>query len=102
MGTIATYNGYVIGQYIRANPKIDSFSAAGGVLFGKWPAFGRELFAAIMVMVLLFIMAAHVVGFQVMMIVSLRTVLWKVWNANIERLLLQELIAPLFGQHWEL
>jgi hypothetical protein len=72
MGTIASYNGYIIGQYIRANPRIDSFSAAGAVLFKRWPGFGRELFAVIMVMVLLFIMAAHIVGFQVMMIVSSR------------------------------
>jgi hypothetical protein len=72
MGTIATYNGYVIGKFIKANPTVDSFSTAGEVLFKIWPRFGRELFAAIMVAVLLFIMAAHIVGFQVMMIVSFK------------------------------
>jgi hypothetical protein len=70
MGAIATYNGYVIGQYIRANPTIDSFSAAGAILFKRCPRFGRELFGGVLICVLLFIMAAHVVGFQVMMIVS--------------------------------
>jgi hypothetical protein len=70
MGSIATYNGYVIGQYSRAHPSVHSFAGAGATLFKRCPKFGAGLFATIMICVLIFIMAAHVVGFQVMMIVS--------------------------------
>jgi hypothetical protein len=64
LGILATYNGYVIGQFKLANPAVHTMAAAGYLLFGR---IGREVFNIAQVLVLVFIMAAHITAFTVMM-----------------------------------
>lgn len=68
MGALATYSAYMIGQFIKKYPQARDFSQAGAILFGKHARWGREIFGVVMIIVLLMIMAAHVVAFQIMMI----------------------------------
>lgn len=64
MGIIAGYTGYIIGQFKLRHPSVTSMADAGFILFGKW---GRELFGIGQLIVLTFIMAAHVTTFAIMM-----------------------------------
>ncbi|KAF2665696.1 amino acid transporter [Microthyrium microscopicum] len=70
-GLLACYTGTVYGQYKLANPQIVSIADAGGILFGRlgprWARFGHEFFGTAAMLVLVFIMAAHVIGFCLMM-----------------------------------
>ena len=64
LGLIAGYTGYVIGQFKLKHPKCTSMADAGMILFGP---VGRELFGLGQLLVLVFIMAAHLTSFAVMM-----------------------------------
>lgn len=64
LGLLATYTGYVIGQFHQAYPHIQNLADAGDVLMG---AFGRELFGIGQLLFSIFIMGSHILTFSVMM-----------------------------------
>ncbi len=69
LGLLATYAGYVIGQFKLANPSVLNFADAGEIVFGFWGygAIGRELFGTAAILSFIFIQAAHILTFSVMM-----------------------------------
>jgi hypothetical protein len=71
LGLVALYNGKVYGDFKLAHPEITNMASAGAVLFKRHPKFGQYLFSASETCVLLFVMAAHVVSFKIMMAVLL-------------------------------
>lgn len=64
LGILATYTGYVIGQFKLAYPHVHNMADAGEVMLG---AFGRELFGGAQILFLVFIMGSHVLTFSIMM-----------------------------------
>jgi hypothetical protein len=64
LGIIATYTGYLIGEFKLAYPSLHSYADAGHLIGGP---LGREVLAVGQVMVLTFIMGAHVLTFAVAM-----------------------------------
>lgn len=60
IGIIATYTGYVYGQFKLRYPHVTSMADAGEVLMG---AFGRELLGVTQVLFIIFFMASHLVTF---------------------------------------
>lgn len=73
-GLLATYAGYVIGQYKLRHMSIMNMADAGETLFSTFGSsssgmktFGRRLFGFGSTLFLVFIMAAHVLTFSVMM-----------------------------------
>jgi amino acid permease len=64
LGIIATYTGYTIGQFKMRYPHVHSMADAGEVMLG---AFGRELFGAAQVCLLVFNMGSHILTFMIMM-----------------------------------
>lgn len=62
LGLLATYTGYVLGQFKWKHPQISNMADAGEVLLG---AFGRELLCAGQTLFLIFLMAGHLVTFTV-------------------------------------
>ncbi|KAJ5555831.1 hypothetical protein N7535_008262 [Penicillium sp. DV-2018c] len=69
LGAVATYTGYVIGQFKLRYPHVHSMGDAGEVLFTPLgiPRFGRELLGTAQLLFLIFIMASHILTFTVMM-----------------------------------
>ncbi|KAE8308585.1 Transmembrane amino acid transporter protein [Aspergillus parasiticus SU-1] len=63
-GALATYTGYVIGQFKWKYPHISNMADAGEVLAGK---FGRELLGITQTLFLVFIMASHILTFVIAM-----------------------------------
>ncbi|KAJ5673776.1 hypothetical protein N7462_009215 [Penicillium macrosclerotiorum] len=61
-GILASYTGYVIGQFKWRYPHISSMADAGEMLMGR---FGRELFGTAQLLFLVFIMASHILTFTV-------------------------------------
>lgn len=64
LGILATYTGYVIGQFHQRYPHIQNLADAGEVLLGP---FGRELFGIGQLLFSIFIMGSHILTFSVMM-----------------------------------
>lgn len=64
LGLLATYTGYVIGQFHQRYPHIQNLADAGDVLMGP---FGRELFGIGQLLFSIFIMGSHILTFSVMM-----------------------------------
>ncbi|KAJ5623029.1 hypothetical protein N7490_011634 [Penicillium lividum] len=64
LGLLATYTGYVIGQFHQRYPHIQNLADAGEVLMGP---FGRELFGIGQLLFSIFIMGSHILTFSVMM-----------------------------------
>lgn len=64
LGLLATYTGYIIGQFKWAYPQISNMADAGEVLAGK---FGRELLGTGQIIFLVFIMASHLLTFIIAM-----------------------------------
>ncbi|MCJ1279136.1 hypothetical protein MMC21_006960 [Puttea exsequens] len=64
LGIIATYTGYVIGQFKLAYPRVHNMADAGDVMFGP---VGREIFGAAQIMFLVFVMGSHILTFSIMM-----------------------------------
>lgn len=62
LGILATYTGYVLGQFKWKYPHISNMADAGEVLMGS---FGRELLGTGMALFLVFIMASHILTFTV-------------------------------------
>ena len=59
LGIMATYAGYVIGQFKWKYPHIHSMGDAAEVLFGGW---GREIFGVGAALFIIFIMGAHIIA----------------------------------------
>ncbi|KAL4792198.1 transmembrane amino acid transporter protein-domain-containing protein [Aspergillus venezuelensis] len=64
MGLVASYTGYVIGQFKWRYPHVVSMADAGEVLLGR---FGREILFTGQMLFLIFLMASHILTFTVAM-----------------------------------
>ncbi|KAL4939125.1 hypothetical protein BDV06DRAFT_214544 [Aspergillus oleicola] len=64
MGLVASYTGYVIGQFKWHYPHVVSMADAGEVLMGR---FGREVLFSGQMLFLIFLMASHILTFTVAM-----------------------------------
>ncbi|RAK71276.1 amino acid transporter [Aspergillus fijiensis CBS 313.89] len=64
LGGMATYTGYVIGQFRWRYPHVHSMADAGEVL---WGPFGRELLGGGLILLLIFVMGSHLLTFSVAM-----------------------------------
>lgn len=69
LGLLATYTGYVIGQFKLRYPHVHSMGDAGEILFAPLglPRFGREFLGTAQLLFLVFIMGSHILTFTVMM-----------------------------------
>ncbi|KAL5120481.1 hypothetical protein ACEQ8H_001499 [Pleosporales sp. CAS-2024a] len=64
LGIIATYTGYIIGEFKLAYPRVQSFADCGMLIGGP---ILRDMFAAGQVLILIFIQGAHILTFSVAM-----------------------------------
>ena len=64
LGIVATYSGYVLGQFKLAYPHVHNMADAGEVLAGR---IGREIFGAAQILFLVFAMGSHILTFSIMM-----------------------------------
>ncbi|EUC33618.1 hypothetical protein COCCADRAFT_4838 [Bipolaris zeicola 26-R-13] len=64
LGVIATYTGYLIGEFKLAHPSVQSYADCGQLMSGP---IAREVIAVGQVLVLVFIMGAHILTFAVAM-----------------------------------
>ncbi|KAF1928669.1 N amino acid transport system protein [Didymella exigua CBS 183.55] len=64
LGVIATYTGWLIGEFKLAYPQVQSFPDCGELIAGH---IGREVMAAGSVLILIFISGAHILTFTVAM-----------------------------------
>ncbi|KAL8903957.1 MAG: hypothetical protein Q9171_007215 [Xanthocarpia ochracea] len=64
LGAVATYTGYVIGQFKLAYPGVHNMADAGEVMLG---GIGREIFGAAQILFLIFVMGSHILTFSIMM-----------------------------------
>lgn len=64
LGLIATYTGWMIGEFKLAHPKVQSFADCGFLIAGPM---GREILAVAQVLILMFVMGAHILTFAVAM-----------------------------------
>ena len=64
LGLVATYTGYVLGQFKLRYPHVHSMADAGEILLGR---FGREFLGTAQLVFLIFIMGSHILTFTVMM-----------------------------------
>jgi amino acid permease len=74
-GLLSTYTGKIYGDFKLKHPQVIDIAGAGEILFARfgYGNAGRRLFATASNLVLVFIMAAHVIGFVHMMDVSLQS-----------------------------
>ena len=64
LGVLATYTGYVLGQFKLAYPYVHNMADAGEVLGG--PVL-REIFGAAQIIFYVFVMGSHILTFSIMM-----------------------------------
>ncbi|KAF2399961.1 hypothetical protein EJ06DRAFT_477557 [Trichodelitschia bisporula] len=64
LGALATYTGYVIGQFKAAYPHVVNMADVGEVMLGAW---GREIGGASQTIFLVFVMGSHVLTFNIAM-----------------------------------
>lgn len=64
LGVLAGYTGFIIGQFKEAFPQVASFADCGELIAGR---VGKEILAVCQVLLLVFIMAAHVLSFALAM-----------------------------------
>ena len=64
LGALASYTGYVIGQFKLIHPEVHSMGDAGYLLFGR---FGQEFLGAGQLIFIVFIMGSHILTFSIMM-----------------------------------
>ena len=64
LGLIATYTGWILGEFKLAHPSVHSYADCGQLMSG--PVL-REVFAVGQVLILIFIMGAHVLSFSIAM-----------------------------------
>lgn len=63
LGILATYTGYVIGQFKLRYPHVHNMADAGEVMAGP---IGREIFGAAQMLFLVFVMGSHILTFSIM------------------------------------
>ncbi|RPB28604.1 amino acid transporter [Terfezia boudieri ATCC MYA-4762] len=76
LGIIATYTGYVLGQFKIKYPYVHTMGDAGQILAGAW---GREICGIAQTTFLVFIMGSHVLTFSIMMNVLTNHSLCTIW-----------------------
>jgi hypothetical protein len=64
LGIVAWYTGYIIGKFKLAFPQVCSFADVGEMVAGR---IGREIMSASTILILVFIMAAHILSFAIAM-----------------------------------
>lgn len=64
LGILATYTGFVIGQFKLRYPHIHNMADAGEVMLGP---IGREVFGTAQMLFLVFIMGSHILTFSIML-----------------------------------
>lgn len=64
LSIIATYTGYVIGQFKLAHPHVHNMADAGEVMAGR---VGREILGGAQILFLVFVMGSHILTFRIMM-----------------------------------
>lgn len=64
LGLMATYTGYIIGQFRWRYPHVHNLADAGEVIAGK---LGREVLGAGQLLLIVFVMASHLLTFMVAM-----------------------------------
>lgn len=64
LGVLATYTGYVIGQFKLAYPQVHNMADAGMILLGP---IGREVFGIAQMLFIVFVMGSHILTFSIMM-----------------------------------
>lgn len=64
LGLIATYTGWLIGEFKLAYPRVQSFADCGELIAGP---LGREIMSVGSILILVFISGAHVLTFAVAM-----------------------------------
>ena len=62
LGAMASYTGFVIGQFERRYPHIHSFACAGEILYGKW---GRRILGWGQFAFYIFVMGSHILTFSI-------------------------------------
>jgi len=79
LGLIATYTGWAIGEFKLAHPSVQSFADCGMLIAGP---IGREVMAVGQVLILIFIMGAHVLSFTIALNAitdhAICTIIWSV------------------------
>ncbi|KAF2809538.1 amino acid transporter [Mytilinidion resinicola] len=76
LGIIAYWTGFVVGEFKKAYPQVQSFADAGEMIAGP---VGREIMAVSQILILIFIMAAHVLSFSIAMNVLTDHAICSVW-----------------------
>ncbi|KAL8698203.1 MAG: hypothetical protein Q9201_006701 [Fulgogasparrea decipioides] len=64
LGALATYTGYVIGQFKLAYPQVHNMADAGEIMLGS---IGREVFGIAQMLFIVFVMGSHILTFSIMM-----------------------------------
>ena len=86
LGVIATYTGYVLGQFKLAYPHVHNMADAGEILFrplGRLPSvIAREIFGAAQIIFYIFLLGSHVltwgIAFNTMTGHAVCTIVWSV------------------------
>jgi hypothetical protein len=76
LGAIATYTGWIIGEFKLAHPSVQSFADCGMLIAGP---IGRDVLAVGQVLILIFIMGAHVLSFSIAMNAITGHVMCTIW-----------------------
>jgi hypothetical protein len=76
LGVIATYTGWIIGEFKIAHPSVQSFADCGMLITGP---IGRDVMAVGQVLVLVFIMGAHILSFSIAMNAITGHVMCTIW-----------------------
>ena len=61
LGIVATYTGFVIGQFKLRYPHVHNMADAGEVMLGP---IGREVFGVAQMLFLVFVMGSHILTFR--------------------------------------
>ena len=64
LGALATYTGFVLGQFKLRYPHVHNMADAGEVLLGP---VGREIFGVAQMLFLIFVMGSHILTFSIML-----------------------------------
>jgi hypothetical protein len=76
LGLIATYTGWIIGEFRIAHPSVQSFADCGRLIAGPT---GYWILATGQVLILIFIMGAHVLSFSIAMNAITNHALCTIW-----------------------
>lgn len=76
LGVIATYTGWIIGEFRLAHPSVQSFADCGMLIAGP---VGMWIMAVGQVLILIFIMGAHILSFSIAMNAITGHVMCTIW-----------------------